>query len=680
MRPTIGAVAGAIAWLALREAFPHLPAFVSFVVAFLLFTAGPGVAVTARLTRDLDTWRRVVVALGVGSAVTPVIIDTLGRIGQVSAFPFVALALFGAGVGLWRSDAAPDAARARTARGDVAACLALLVLATSIGYVVFAHRFTADASGVVLYGDYDSADLGYYAAEASESTHTVPPLASYYSGHQLNAAYFPHLVLGMIHRFAGVPILSMYYGFAWPAFLSLSALAAFAMVRSLASRGAALLAVGLFLLGGDFSYLAAWWLPHTNVDWDYLLWPTNFLAPTMEVQHFATWGPSLVLFWTALVAIVEALRTRRWGWVILSAVVIGVMFQFKPFAYVVLLGGLGGAAVFMRNDWPTRLRIAGIAALGVLFTTPFLYEVSKIPAEDRRSHLVLDPFFLPWKMLQKTDMAAAFSRVADHVSTAPRLHSAAYLFLATLVFFPIGVGIRCFGLPGVWRAIRGRAPSYAEASEGKPQDIAAWRVLGWTAIAGIVIPFVIRTEPYVDSLQFYLTGLYVLWMFTGVALARWAQPRGRWGRVAVAIVVAAALPSSLHYLQWKWTEQSRSPKAMMSAGDVKIADYLRTQDAESTVILHDRPLSPSLMTIVSERRIVLGWDVRYSAVGGEDRLRDVQRFFSSADGNAQAAKDMLQRYHVTHLIVRREDRVHPDVLAGLTLLMRFPEVDLYAVK
>jgi len=41
-------------------------------------------------------------------------------------------------------------------------------------------------------------------------------------------------------------------------------------------------------------------------------------------------------------------------------------------------------------------------------------------------------------------------------------------------------------------------------------------------------------------------------------------------------------------------------------------------------------LSPSLTTIVSARRIVLGWDVRYSAVGGEERLREVNRFYNSA--------------------------------------------------
>ena len=58
---------------------------------------------------------------------------------------------------------------------------------------------------------------------------------------------------------------------------------------------------------------------------------------------------------------------------------------------------------------------------------------------------------------------------------------------------------------------------------------------------------------------------------------------------------------------------------------------------------NDRLLSPSLMTIVAERRIVLGWDVKYSAVGGEDRLRDINAFYASAGGNADAALETLRR-------------------------------------
>ena len=97
------------------------------------------------------------------------------------------------------------------------------------------------------------------------------------------------------------------------------------------------------------------------------------------------------------------------------------------------------------------------------------------------------------------------------------------------------------------------------------------------------------------------------------------------------------------------------------------------------MILHSRPLSPSLTAILSERRIVLGWDVTYSAVGGQARMRDVNRFFSSADGNPDAAYETVPLYNVTHVIVRDEDRVHPAVLDRLHLVMKFPGAALYSV-
>jgi hypothetical protein len=38
---------------------------------------------------------------------------------------------------------------------------------------------------------------------------------------------------------------------------------------------------------------------------------------------------------------------------------------------------------------------------------------------------------------------------------------------------------------------------------------------------------------------------------------------------------------------------------------------------------------------------VLGWDVRYSAVGGEERLADVNAFFGSSRGDPDAAFEIL---------------------------------------
>jgi len=191
----------------------------------------------------------------------------------------------------------------------------------------------------------------------------------------------------------------------------------------------------------------------------------------------------------------------------------------------------------------------------------------------------------------------------------------------------------------------------------------------------------IAIDPYVDTLNFYVTGLYVLWIFTAVALVAVIRRQPAIGAVVMIAAIALTLPSSTHYLERRWRDRERPPRVDLSASEIRIAEYLRNKtDPETTVILHDRPLSPSLTTIVAERRIVLGWDVTYSAVGGQERLRDVNRFFSSVDGNPDAAFETLGRYHVTHVIVRDDDRVHPAVLARLHILMQFPGAALYSVS
>ncbi|MEO8259901.1 MAG: hypothetical protein ABI868_21330 [Acidobacteriota bacterium] len=669
IRLSAGALLGAGIWPLLSAAFPFVPPPVRFLIAWLLFTFGPGIGLAGALTRELDPLRRLIVVLGVGSAATPVLIDVLGRLHLVPAFPYLAAALAGGGLAWWTGRTAGRTAS--TPRVDIAWSAALVVLAVGLGAIVFWHRLDVSSGGVILYGDYDTADLGYYAAEASEAAHTVPPTASYYSGHRLNAAYYPHLVLGMIHRFAAVPVLPIYYRYAWPTFLGLTALTSFALVRSLSTPGVAALSVVLLLVGGDFSYLAARYLPHANFNWDYVLWPTNFLSPTMEVQHFSTWGPSLPLFFVTLYALVRGLQTRQWGWIVLGSFVLGVLFEFKPFAFIVLMAALCAAAVFAGADWPARRRYAATVALGVLFSLPFVIGAISIDPSDRRSRLVFDVLLLPKRMLIKIDLTTAFADAARRLSPWPVLETPVFLLLATVVFLAVGIGVRWVGAPGVWRAIRGRGPA--------GPDAAGWRLLGWGVVAGIAIPCVVATEPYVDTLQFHLTGLYLLWIFAAAGLVAFARAHRRTGAIAVAAAIAVAVPSSIHFLSRKWTDAERPPRVTLTRNENAIAEHLRRYDPETTVILHDRPLAPSLTTIVAGRRIVLGWDVRYSAVGGEERLADVNAFFGSSRGDPEAAFDVLRRYHVTHLIVRSEDSVHPAVLARLKPLVTFPDVTLYAV-
>jgi hypothetical protein len=642
---------------------------VVFLLAWFIFTFGPGSAITARLTRHLDPLRRIVLALGAGTAATPVIINLLGRLHLIPAFPYLAVGLAVLGWWLSRGD------RVSTERGDLIACAALAVLALGLSYAVFAQRMDMSPGGIVLYGEYDTADMTYYAGEASEASHTIPPMAFYYAGHKLNAAYFPHLVFAMIHRFAAVPVLTIYFRYAWPTFLVLSSLVGFVLVRSLASRAVAILAVALIVAGSDFSYLAAWWLPDAanSGAWDYILWPTNFLSPSMQILYFNTWGLSFPLFLTVLYAIVRGLQTRERGWIVLSALLLAVLFEFKPFAYVVLMAALAGATLFSGRDRLARQHFIGTAALGVALTIPFLIAAFTLDPEDRRTRLVVEFFPLVKRMLIKLGLDDTWPAAVRGFVPSPALQTPVALLIATVAFLAIGVGVRWVGAPGVWRAIRRRPV-------GEPADAASWSLLGWSVVAGMAIPFVIATDPYVDTLNFYVTGLYVMWIFAARALVTFARTHARLGAIAAAVAVALTLPSSVHYLERRWTDRQRPPRVDLSGAEIRIAEYLRNRtDPDATVVLHDRPLAPSLTTIVGERRIVLGWDVTYSAVGGQERLRDVNRFYSSAEGNPDGAWETVRRYQVTHVIVRDDDRVHPAVLARLHLLMQFPGAALYSV-
>src|SRR3954469_24668152 len=134
---------------------------VVFLLAWFVFTFGPGIAITGRLTRDLDPLRRLLIALGAGTAATPVVINALGRLNLIVAYPFVALAL--GGIGVWLSRGSAYGVRPRTPKEDLLACAALAVLAIGLGYAVFSQRMDLSSDGIVLYGEYDTADMSYYA-------------------------------------------------------------------------------------------------------------------------------------------------------------------------------------------------------------------------------------------------------------------------------------------------------------------------------------------------------------------------------------------------------------------------------------------------------------------------------------------------------------------------------------
>src|SRR5207249_1868078 len=163
----------------------------------------------------------------------------------------------------------------------------------------------------------------------------------------------------------------------------------------------------------------------------------------------------------------------------------------------------------------------------------------------------------------KLDLTDAFMRAANRLAPVAPVRTPMFLLLATALFLAVGPGIRWIGVPGIWRAIRRR--------DADPErDAAAWRLLAWSTVAGVAIPFVLATDPYVDTLQFYQTGLYLWWIFTAAALVSFAKANRRMGALAIALAGLVSIPSSIHFLAMKWTDDQRPPLATLSSADLAI--------------------------------------------------------------------------------------------------------------
>jgi len=663
----LGAAGGVLAWVLFKLSLEIWPPPLRFGLALVTFTLGPAALFAGAAMDDLAPFEQGILLAALGVGLSPALADVLARLGLVVLFPYVSAV--GVGVFVSRCLAVPRRAIDWHVAGQA---LVPATIALVTGAIVFGHRLLVDASGISVFGDYDSVDLSYYAGITGELAHRVPPMAPFYAGHPLNYSWYPQLLLALIHRFADVSILEMYFRFAWPALLAIAGAAAFVFIRSIASTTVALLAATLILVGGDFSYLFVWLLHPRTYLFDWLLWPTNFLAPTMEVLHFSTWTPSLPVLFAGLYAVgqIKSADRSAWRlsrWIVIAAVAFALLVQFKPFAYAVLMAALAGTVLFPGATATTRRRLSMVLGLSVALAAPFLYQIVALYAESR-SHLKVDYFLLQRTMLDKLALTDTVNRMASRVAAQGSLHTVVVLTLATLLFFVGGLGVRWAGVPGVLRVI---------GTGDVEEDAPIWRVLAWMVLAGVLIPFVIVTDPYQDTLQFYQTGLFVLWIFAARAIVESTAPSG-WRAFAVAASIAAAAPSSVHYLLEKSGDGPNHLLVHASRSEMAVDDYLRGQDPERTVVLHDRPMDPSLTVIEGERRAVLAW--RPYVTGSEPRRREVDRFFASADRTPAIALDILRKYNVTHVVEHPgRDRINRDVLGRLRAVLTFPDVVLYEV-
>lgn len=655
-----GALLGMGGWIAWHACLDALPVAARFAGTLAIFVLGPGAALASFL-RAATLIERWAIALAGGLVASAALAHLLGAIDLEAIYPTVVSGLGGASL------AAAIAGRPRVpssmARRDVAACLVAAALGLSGGLVAYAHRLDVRPDGITFYGDYDTYDSSYYAAISAELAHQIPPESLFRAGHGLGYAYHPQLLLAMVHRFGDVPLFDIYFRYAWPAFLAIAALTIFVVVHRLTSAAAAVFAVCLIVFGSDFSWIAARLRPY-YADWDRIIWSTNWLTPGAELLYFNTWTPALAILLLGFWSMDRHQDDARVRWLVAASLCFAALLMFKPFAFAPALAGVAAAAVWPRDDAARRRYLTVIAATMVL-ALPYLL---LIRSNYEESQAILRPGIgyvsvLPEKVVTQVGLDRPIVRLVNSLGAGATATSFLSVAAANVLFFVGGFGARLLGLSGVCRSLR------------RGDDRAVWQVIAWTVIAGVVIPLVIVTEPYHQTFHTAHTSLFLLWIFAAREIFRWTRGSS-WTRVLlVAVVLAVAVPSTVHFLRLKWTGQRFGA---INHDSLTIAQELRKLDFDRTVFLQRYPQGPSFVSILAERRTVLAWS--HYARGSEPLAEEIDAFYRSAKGDPAAAWRTLQQRRVTHVVETIGlDRVHPDVVCRLRLLRATSTLNLYEV-
>ena len=656
-----GALLGLAGWIAWQASLDALPTALRFAGTLTIFLLGPGAALVLPFRHETDRLERWAIALGGGLVASAALAQMLGAVDLEPIYPLLAAAVGGASLAAaivgQRGISASITAR------DLALCLVAAGLGLVGGLVAYAHRLDARPEGITFYGEYDTYDSSYYAAISAELAHQIPPDSLFRAGHGLGYAYHPQLLLAMVHRFGDVPLFDIYFRYAWPAFLAIAALTIFVVVRRLASAAAAVFAVCLMVFGSDLSWIAARLRPY-YADWDRIIWSTNLLTPGAELLYFNTWTPALAILLLGFWSMDRHQDDARVRWLVAASACFAALVMVKPFAFAPALAGVAAVAAWPRDD-ATRRRSLIVIAATALLALPYLllirsnYEESQAVLRAGIGYVSV----LPEKVVPQLGLQRPIARWLDSLGAGATATSFVWVAVANVLFFVGGFGVRLLGLPGVWRSVR------------QGDDLAVWQVIAWTVIAGVVIPLVIVTEPYHQTFHTVHTSLFLLWIFTAREVFK--STRGSsWKRVLlVAVVLAVAVPSTVHFLRLKWTDQMFGS---INHDSLTIAEELRKLDFDRTVFLQRYPQGPSFVAILAERRTVLAWS--HYARESAPLVEEIDAFFRSAKGDPAAAWRTLLRYRVTHVVETVSlDQIHPEVLCRLRLLRATETLNLYEV-
>jgi hypothetical protein len=410
-----------------------------------------------------------------------------------------------------------------------------------------------------------------------------PPELAGFSGNPLiNYHMLSHLLWGAIRHLA--PVLDawhLYFRIAPVFYSALITLSAFVAARAWSGKlKTAYLASALVLFSANFGYL----MPLIFGAQKYGIWDSIFWVQSpMGMIFNPSVSSSFLFLFMGLWALTRWVRERHLGFLVLVALLWGVMPGFKVYPGLLMIVALFMVAIIRliwQRDW--SLVQAWLAVLPVflfVFLPPNLHAPSLIK-------------FLPGFNLGT--MLVAPDRMALMSSYDLKLLYAHHRWLVALimaglfaVFFVGNLGVRAMALPSMFKSFR-------EFHKTDPILL----FIGLLVVGAFAAPVLfVQKGVQWNTVQFAYFGLALASLPAAEQFWVWAEPWTRWKQyTALALVIALGLPcaiQSLCVVNWNATLSPKMLEALMWLKDTgtlrdvvlrPLPDAYRTEAGYKTLI------------------------------------------------------------------------------------------------
>lgn len=421
-----------------------------------------------------------------------------------------------------------------------------------------------------------------------------------------------------------------------------------AITRRLGAPPAAVTLVPWTLLLTDFSFLFA---TNPQAHWWTDLLRGNLLLSLVAANPIV---PALAMVLGALVAFSRHLAGEGRGHLALAAALAFALPFFKVFLGAHLLLGLGIAAL-----------LAGTRTLG-----PFV--VIGLPCAIATAVLALG------QGGETVEVALApldLVRVTRESLGLPALQGAPFLAWSAF-WIAASLGLRAFGLPAAWRALR-KARLEPTGAVLAVMALCAWP-LG--LLFRVSSPEVLEGQKTVNDAAYLVEqGGPLLWIFTAIALLSFARNGPRRVLAAVAVAVLAA-PATVQFVVKKAT----TPPDRIPAAMVRAMDALERVSRPGEVVLQ-RPGGryPPVPVILIGRRVPYERFTPYLTQFARRadllaRHETVFRFFHTAD--ADEARAIAQELGARYVALYGPDRVRFESAGLFEAIHEEPGARVYRLK